>query len=152
MTGYHITNIEKGVYGDFSKIVEEFYELVSATEQGSLILATVELCDLYGALEGLAESIGVDINQIIKYSSQQTEKPIRLGTSLKIDKQLPEMEEILNRLKTALEQDSLIATMVELSNLYSTIGELAKSLKTDVEQVILFSDITKRAFREGHRK
>ena len=67
--GYHKVHIEKGEYGNISKVEEELHELKDAIEQDSTILAMVELSDLYGALEGLAETLGVTMEQVIRFSN-----------------------------------------------------------------------------------
>ena len=48
--GYHLREITKGVLGSPSKIIEEAQELLDAHEQGSIIMESVELSDLYGAI------------------------------------------------------------------------------------------------------
>lgn len=48
---YHITDIQKGVIGEFSKIWEEYDELVDANRQGQKLMCLCEICDLIGALE-----------------------------------------------------------------------------------------------------
>ena len=63
MAGYHLKEIEKGEYGQFSKVQEEFNELLDAREQKSSIMELVELSDLYGAIESYIENkynIGMD--------------------------------------------------------------------------------------------
>lgn len=52
--GYHLKIIDKGEFGEFSKIKEEFEELADAVQQKCKILQMVELCDLLGAIEGFA--------------------------------------------------------------------------------------------------
>lgn len=52
MMGYHIREIPRGTWKEFSKIVEEFAELEDAHEQGVRIMELCELADLYGAIEG----------------------------------------------------------------------------------------------------
>jgi hypothetical protein len=49
--GYHITPIEKGIYGEISKILEEVQELSDAKLQCNEVMILVELADLYGAME-----------------------------------------------------------------------------------------------------
>jgi hypothetical protein len=51
MAGYHLTKIEKGVYGEFSKIVEEIHELIDAHGQENRVMELVELSDLICAIE-----------------------------------------------------------------------------------------------------
>lgn len=50
--GYHKDEIEKGVYGEASKIREECDEFLDAVKQGNVIMSLVELSDLLGAIEG----------------------------------------------------------------------------------------------------
>lgn len=66
--GYHITKITKGTYGDLSKVQEELDEAIDATRQGSEILLLVELADLYGALEAVAERNGTTMGQLQVFS------------------------------------------------------------------------------------
>lgn len=49
--GYHKREIIKGELGHFSKIEEEFQELIDAYEQGNPILELCELADLIRAIE-----------------------------------------------------------------------------------------------------
>lgn len=65
--GYHLRPIEtQGVFGEPSKIREELEELEEAYEQDNRILALCELADLYGALEGVAEKLGVSMQDVAK--------------------------------------------------------------------------------------
>jgi len=67
MAGYHIRQIVTvGEFGTTSKIREEVEELEEALEQDNKILALVELSDIYGALEGVAESLGVTMYDVKK--------------------------------------------------------------------------------------
>lgn len=50
--GYHKREIERGIFGEFSKIKEEFLEAEDALEQNNPIMLLVELSDLLGAIEG----------------------------------------------------------------------------------------------------
>lgn len=50
--GYHTRKIEKGEFGQFSKINEEVQELRDALRQDCKIMALMELSDLYGAIRG----------------------------------------------------------------------------------------------------
>lgn len=49
--GYRTREIAKGEVGEFSKIVEEYEELVDAHQQGAKIMVLCELSDLYGAID-----------------------------------------------------------------------------------------------------
>ncbi len=54
--GYHTRNFEKGIYGDFSKVQEEWEELLDARFQNARVLELCEIADLYGAIAGYVES------------------------------------------------------------------------------------------------
>lgn len=63
--GYHTRIINKGTFGDFSKIQEEWEELLDAHEQKAKILELVEISDLYGAIEGyLNKEYGLSMEDI----------------------------------------------------------------------------------------
>lgn len=65
---YHKSKIEKGVYGHFSKIKEEFQELQDAIDQQDKILTLVELSDLIGAIEGFVEfELKMSLNDLLKF-------------------------------------------------------------------------------------
>lgn len=53
--GYHKANIDKGIYGDLSKIYEEIEELKDSENQDNKIMILVELSDVIGAIEGYLE-------------------------------------------------------------------------------------------------
>lgn len=77
--GYHLRPIEtQGVYGEPSKIREELEELEEALEQDNRILAIVEVADLYGALEGVAEKLGVSMSDVAKMA-QATKRAFLSG-------------------------------------------------------------------------
>lgn len=68
--GYHLRKITtQGVFGETSKIREELEELEEALEQDNKILALCELSDLFGAIEGVAEKLGVKMDDVMKMSA-----------------------------------------------------------------------------------
>jgi hypothetical protein len=68
--GYHKRAIViEGTFGEVSKIEEELDELKEAFEQDNKILALVEIADLYGALEAVAEKLGVNMEDVAKMSA-----------------------------------------------------------------------------------
>lgn len=67
---YHLRKIQtEGVFGHPSKIREELEELEEAMEQDNRILAMCELADLYGALEGVAHSLGTNMDQVARMAA-----------------------------------------------------------------------------------
>lgn len=58
---YHTKIIQKGKFGDSSKIKEEIEELIDAEEQGIKVMALVELSDLVGAIKGYLKNNYPDI-------------------------------------------------------------------------------------------
>jgi hypothetical protein len=53
--GYHKAIITKGTIGEISKIQEELDELKDAEDQGVVLMAQIELSDLYGSIEAYLE-------------------------------------------------------------------------------------------------
>lgn len=65
----HKRKIEKGNFGEFSKIEEEFQELKDANEQHCKILEICEICDLIGAIDGYAKKkYNLSIFDIYRFS------------------------------------------------------------------------------------
>lgn len=62
--GYHKKQIPKGVMGKSSKVMEELLEYDDAIEQGCTIMAQLELSDIYGALESLAASYKLTMDDL----------------------------------------------------------------------------------------
>jgi Glu-tRNA(Gln) amidotransferase subunit E-like FAD-binding protein len=78
--GYHLRAIQtKGVYGEPSKIREELEELEEAFEQDNRILALVEMADIYGALEAVAERADTNMAEL-KAMSDATRRAFRDGS------------------------------------------------------------------------
>ncbi len=72
--GYHTRQFEKGVYGEFSKVEEEWEELLDAQRQDARILEICEIADLYGALKGYVEKqFGMSIEDVAKMSRMTSE-------------------------------------------------------------------------------
>lgn len=77
--GYHKRAIViKGTYGEVSKIEEEVDELKEAFEQNNKILALCEIADLYGAIEAVAESLGVNMEDV-KSMAAATKRAFQCG-------------------------------------------------------------------------
>lgn len=69
--GYHNKVINRGDFGEFSKIIEEFEELQDAHEQEDVILQMCEMSDLIGAIEAYAEKhLKVSLSDIIKFKEK----------------------------------------------------------------------------------
>jgi hypothetical protein len=67
-SGYHLAKIQKGKLGEISKIQEELDELKDAELQESKVMISVELSDLYGALEAYAIKQGLTMDDLKKFS------------------------------------------------------------------------------------
>lgn len=60
MSGYHINYINKGVWGYFSKIEEEFNKFKDAHDQGCSVMELMELSDLISATIAFYRKNGKD--------------------------------------------------------------------------------------------
>lgn len=78
--GYHINEIEKGENGEFSKIKEEYQELIDAIQQKVKILELVELSDLYGAIESYIQKYHNIEMMDLKEMSDLTKNAFKDGT------------------------------------------------------------------------
>jgi len=77
--GYHVREIPKGILGEFSKIVEEYTELLDAHEQNGNVLEICELTDLIGAIKHYAKNkFNLSLEDLIKFSVQ-TENAFKSG-------------------------------------------------------------------------
>lgn len=78
--GYHKRSITKGNFGDFSKIEEEWQELLDSREQGCKIMELCELSDLYGAISGYVQKhYGINMDDI-KQMSELTASAFKDGS------------------------------------------------------------------------
>lgn len=78
--GYHKTEIQKGIFGEFSKIQEEWDELTDARNQGGKILELCELSDLYGAIEGYIKNTYQMSMDDLKQMSEMTQSAFLDGS------------------------------------------------------------------------
>lgn len=78
--GYHTKKIEKGIYGEISKISEELEELEDAFIQGNKIMVLCELSDMYGAMMGFLEQYYPDMSMLdIKQMALATKDAFQAG-------------------------------------------------------------------------
>lgn len=64
--GYHRLKIPKGELGTVSKIKEEFLELWDAHSQENPVMVICEMCDIVGAIEALANTYNLTLEDIVK--------------------------------------------------------------------------------------
>lgn len=76
--GYHTTTIPKGELGQLSKVQEELLEAIDAEAQGVKVMVHVELADVYGALEAVAERYGLTMEDL-RAMSDVTKRAFRSG-------------------------------------------------------------------------
>jgi hypothetical protein len=77
--GYHLKEIKKGTLGEFSKIKEEFEELMDANEQKNSVLEICELSDLLGAIEAYAKKWNLSLGDLNKMK-ESTKKAFEDGS------------------------------------------------------------------------
>ena len=75
---YHLKKIKKGELGKISKVQEEVQEYIDAKKQKCKIMQELELADIYGALEALAESHGLKMKDL-KRMSHITKRAFKSG-------------------------------------------------------------------------
>ena len=78
--GYHKREIERGIFGEFSKIKEEFLEAEDAIDQNNPIMLLVELSDLLGAIEEYClKNHNISLEELISMK-EATKKAFNDGT------------------------------------------------------------------------
>lgn len=70
---WHKKEIKKGIYGTFSKVEEEVEEAKDALEQNNNLMFLIELSDIIGAIEKLAENHNISLNDLIAFSNKVKE-------------------------------------------------------------------------------
>lgn len=70
---WHNRPIKKGVYGEFSKVEEEVDEARDALEQNNHLMYLIELSDVIGAIEKIAENHGLTLDDLIRFSKKVKE-------------------------------------------------------------------------------
>ena len=79
MSAYHLSEIQRGILGDITKISEEYLELMDAHTQQNRVLEICELCDLIGAIEAYAESFNLSLDDLVKMK-ESTKRAFEEGT------------------------------------------------------------------------
>lgn len=69
---YHVSDIPNGVFGQFSKIREEFLEAEDAYAQHNPLMVLQELSDLLGAIDAYAHKFNMDIAALMKMTNATT--------------------------------------------------------------------------------
>jgi hypothetical protein len=68
--GYHLKEIQRGVIGERTKIIEEFDEWLDACDQNSAIMELVELSDMMGAINAyISKYYNLTLADLIKMST-----------------------------------------------------------------------------------
>lgn len=78
--GYHVRKIPRGTWKEFSKIEEEFMELLDSHEQGVKIMELCELADLYGAIKGYIENKYNMTMEDLEKMNERTSEAFKDGT------------------------------------------------------------------------
>jgi hypothetical protein len=77
--GYHTVEIPRGVYGEWSKVVEEWNEALDAKKQDNPLMLMQELSDLLGAIGAFSEKRwNVTIDDLLKMT-QATSRAFKSG-------------------------------------------------------------------------
>jgi arginyl-tRNA synthetase len=140
--GYHVNVIDKGVYGQFSKVAEEFQEVQDAWEQDCSIMALVELSDMLGAMETFypdfhrhaAQAEEQLRHRMVQNKHQPAEARSRI-----------EITESFQFVKNNHNPEWAV------SNLLSQIMEYLVCFNMSFDDAMKMSTITKRAFINGRR-
>jgi len=65
---FHKAIIQKGIYGELSKIKEELDEAYDAESQNQDLMLLIELSDIIGAVEGVSKKYGFTLEQLMVFA------------------------------------------------------------------------------------
>ena len=68
MSEWHVRKIERGVYGELSKVREELEEAEDSIEQNQPVMLIFELSDIIGACGGVAAKYGLTLDDLVTFS------------------------------------------------------------------------------------
>ena len=136
---YHVTEITKGIIGEWSKVIEEIEEYRDALLQECKIMAIIELSDLYGAIDAYLYNENTNFEE---YSSEYI---------IKYTKTITEVSSFdLIALIYALEHIKI--KNEKLAELYVSLDVYLKThYRLNILDLKTMSLITKRAFDTGSR-
>jgi hypothetical protein len=124
---FHKKEIKKGIYGDLSKVKEEIEEYEDAISQNCKIMSDLELADIYGALEGLANSHNLSMADL-KSMSDLTKKA-RFSKKEHLDLSHKDLSLLTESVKFVIEEYGFI----EYAKLPWHVSNLAIKMTTNVK-------------------
>jgi hypothetical protein len=145
--GYHLVAIPRGALGELSKVQEELDELRDAMAQDSRVMATVELSDLVGALQAYLDTAapGTKVSALMRHRAGARTAQIESGVAT---------------VQTQLDALKLVHAGTQRQLVVPAAAELVAALEEFMDvclpglalrDLVIFSNITKRAFYNGHR-
>lgn len=138
--GYHLSEITKGKYGTWGKVVEEWQEFKDALNQKSSIMSLVELSDLYGALAGYRK---IAYNENLPAAHALTQFPSII--------EVCDLELRFFAMSGSLTDDRnfkpYLRDFLACLNIY-----LLQKYKLGLSDLDIFSLITARVFQNGYRQ
>lgn len=140
MAGYHLTKIEKGTLGDFSKVIEEFMEFEDACAQDCHIMALVELSDLVGSLKHYFKKNGQQ-NKWDDFISECNNQ-----TVIEIDE-----SDLRENFKFIIDSENQFHWN-KIQLFINEVDMYARKYNLNLNDLIKMNDITERAFVSGARQ
>lgn len=145
--GYHLTNIERGELGELSKVREELYELHDALIQKSRIMVSVELADMVGAFQAFLDRHlpGNDVSHLARISDSSAFASTDWVSIINLSNAFGHLERMM-----LLEfHDAQLPAAVNFIGGVQAFTETQLGLT--MKDLVVFANITKRAFENGHR-
>lgn len=139
MPGYHLREIPRGVFGEYSKVEEEFEEFLDALEQDCHLMALQELSDyLSASYQYYKNNWNSDITNLIKINADRTD--IGLMDVYKHS----DNKTLISLFKWNYEYASLDVFLY-------CIDSYCRRFNMTLNDLWKMSNITRRAFDEGYR-
>lgn len=145
--GYHLTDIERGELGELSKVREELYELLDAHIQKSRIMVSIELADTVGAFQAFLDRHlpGNDVAHLARISDSSAFVPSDWVSIMYLC-------HVLSHLENTMRLDGPDAQLRAAVNFLGGVESFSeKHVGMTMNDLVIFANITKRAFENGHR-
>ena len=148
--GFHQAVITRGVYGEVSKIHEEWQEAEDALNQRQYLMFLIELSDMVGAAAGVAYRYGVTLTGLRLLMRPQGEDSILPHLSLEAHLQVVATQIRLLGLAMEEEQESkkVIGRIVALCRVIQGMVPKAAHEIQDPEFLTRFADLRSQVARE----
>lgn len=129
---WHQTQIEKGVYGELSKVAEEIAEIADTYASDQPVMTLIELSDILGAIDGfLVNRTG--------YGIEENPRVVPWSETGSLDAQLASLQQSFHDAQEADRKGDWVATFAALHRIVSQVCTWASLYGVDFGGLMRFA-------------